>query len=96
MEEDAKKWFAVQPTGEAKNVISKKMGRSTSAFSPRTESMGFSVRVPQRAGKPFLEADAEKFLLSRGFRPATQEKSRTIREVVARTDAKIARQLAGV
>ena len=58
--------------------------------------MGFSVRVPQRAGKPFLEADAEKFLLSRGFRPATPEESRTIREVVARTDAKIARQLAGV
>jgi len=33
---------------------------------------------------------------SRGFRPATPEESRTIREVVARTDAKIARQLAGV
>jgi hypothetical protein len=40
------------------------------------------------------ESDAEKFLRGQGFQPATPEESRMIREATARTDAKIARQLA--
>jgi len=52
------------------------------------------VRVPQREEKPFLEIDAEKFLRAEGFLPATPEESRIMREAIARTDAKIARQLA--
>jgi len=40
------------------------------------------------------ESDAEKFLCGQGFQPATPEESRMIREAAARTDAKIARQLA--
>ena len=41
-----------------------------------------------------MESDAEKLMRDHGFQPATPEESRMIREAVARTDAKIARQLA--
>ena len=52
------------------------------------------LRTPGRKIAPFKEADAEKFLLSQGFRPATPEEIRTAREAIARTDATIARQFA--
>ena len=39
-------------------------------------------------------AESDRILKNHGFRPATPEESRTAREAVARTDAKIARQRA--
>lgn len=52
------------------------------------------LRTPSRKMAPFKEADAETFLLSQGFRPATPEEIQAARAAIARTDAKIARQLA--
>ena len=39
-------------------------------------------------------AECDRILKKHGFRPATPEESRTARKAVARTDAKIARQVA--
>jgi len=76
------------------SVISHPMQPTTSASIGRTDSGMAFLRAPAKKFPPFLEADAEKILRDQGFRPATPEESRMIREAADALDAKIARQLA--
>jgi len=78
------------------SVILNPMQPTTSASIERTDSGMSFLRAPAKKFPPFMEADAEKLMRDHGFKPATPEESRMIREVVARTDANIACQLAGV
>jgi len=65
-----------------------KMLKSTSPIFSRTERTG------RLTGPPMTVAEGDRILKKHGFRPATPEEIRTAREAIARTDAKIARQLA--
>ena len=53
-----------------------------------------SAPVMLDAHRPSVR-DFDAKLVKLGFRPCTPEESRTAREAIARTDAQIARQLAG-
>ena len=76
------------------SAISNPMQTTTSASIGRTDSGMAFLLAPAKKFPPFMESDAEKLMRDHGFQPATPEESRMIREAVARTDAKIARQLA--
>lgn len=76
------------------SVISKPTRKPTSAnFSP-TETAAVSVRLQRREEKPFTVAACDRLLKKYGFRSCTPEESRTAREAIARSDAKIAQQAA--
>ena len=72
------------------------MPSATLSKTPKT-TLPTSSRI-ERAGRltgPLMTvAECDRILKKHGFRPATPEESRTAREAVARTDAKIARQVA--
>ena len=72
------------------------MPSGTLTRTPKTTSQTSSriERTGRLTGPLMTVAECDRILKKHGFRTATPEESRIAREAVARTDTKIARQLA--
>ncbi len=66
-----------------------KTPKSTLQTSSRIERTG------KLTGSLMSEREFDRIVIEMGGRPSTPEESRMFREAIARTDAKIAKQLAG-